>query len=157
MEDESKPFASLSSALLARKGGAKPALRPALSPLAADDTPPASPIDVDTAWQAEVVPITRMIDAPAADSVRHQQERVVASFAEAPARVAKPRRQAFARGGKAAFTLRLDEDRHLRLRLACTASNRSAQQVVTEALDRLLADSPELDAMATELRRKRSY
>src|SRR4051794_7006293 len=50
--------------------------------------------------------------------------------------------------GKAAFTLRLDPERHLRLRLACAVNGRSAQQIVTDALDHLLGDMPELDAMA---------
>ena len=41
--------------------------------------------------------------------------------------------------GKAAFTLRLDPERHLKLRLACAVDGRSAQQIVTDALDQLLA------------------
>ena len=40
---------------------------------------------------------------------------------------------------KAAFTLRLDPVRHARLKHACNASSRSAQQVVTQALDAFLA------------------
>ncbi|WP_327785520.1 hypothetical protein [Sphingomonas changnyeongensis] len=51
-------------------------------------------------------------------------------------------------GRKAAFTLRLDGDRHLRLRLASAVRNRSAQQIVTEALDQFLAAMPELDDLA---------
>ena len=39
---------------------------------------------------------------------------------------------------KAAFTLRLDAKRHLKLRLACAVNGRSAQQLVTDALDHLL-------------------
>ena len=49
---------------------------------------------------------------------------------------------------KAAFTLRLDAERHLKLRLACAVTGRSAQQLVTEALDQLLGSMPELDSMA---------
>lgn len=49
---------------------------------------------------------------------------------------------------KAAFTLRLDKDRHLKLRLASAVSNRSAQQLVTEALDRYLETMPEIDNLA---------
>jgi hypothetical protein len=56
--------------------------------------------------------------------------------------------------GKAAFTLRLDPDRHLKLRLACAVNGRSAQQIVTDALDQLLTDMPELDAMAVKAKRK---
>ena len=55
---------------------------------------------------------------------------------------------------KAAFTLRLDPARHLKLRLACAVDGRSAQQIVTDALDRLLDDMPELDAMAEKAKRK---
>ena len=40
---------------------------------------------------------------------------------------------------KAAFTLRLDPSRHARLKQACASSRRSAQQVVTDALDAFLA------------------
>ena len=49
---------------------------------------------------------------------------------------------------KAAFTLRLDPDRHLRLRLACAVGHRSAQQIVTQALDEYLNARPEIDALA---------
>ncbi len=45
-----------------------------------------------------------------------------------------------ARSRKSAFTLRLDSDRHLRLRLLSAHQHRSAQQIVIEAVDRLLAD-----------------
>jgi hypothetical protein len=50
--------------------------------------------------------------------------------------------------GKAAFTLRLDRERHLKLRLASAVSGQSAQILVTQALDQMLAAMPELDAMA---------
>ena len=50
-----------------------------------------------------------------------------------------PRAPAVGRAGrKAAFTLRLDAERHLRLRLATAVTGRSAQQIVTGALDALL-------------------
>lgn len=52
---------------------------------------------------------------------------------------------------KAAFTLRLDAERHLKLRLACAVSNRSAQMLVTEALDKLLNDMPEIGQLAARL------
>ena len=56
--------------------------------------------------------------------------------------------------GKAAFTLRLDPERHLKLRLACAVHGRSAQQIVTDALDGLLANMPELEVMAEKANRK---
>lgn len=73
--------------------------------------------------------------------------------APAPRRVRKPR-SAPGSKEKAAFTLRLDSDRHLKLRLACAIGGRSAQMLVTEALDQLLASMPELDAMAEKAKRK---
>ena len=73
------------------------------------------------------------------------------------ARRASPKaRSAPGSSGKAAFTLRLDPERHLKLRLACAVGGRSAQQLVTDALDQLLAQMPELDAMAEKAKRKGS-
>jgi hypothetical protein len=62
----------------------------------------------------------------------------------------RPRKSRAAPGskGKAAFTLRLDPARHLKLRLACAVDGRSAQQLVTDALDQLLGAMPELESMA---------
>jgi len=71
----------------------------------------------------------------------------------APKRARKPRVAAGSRE-KAAFTLRLDGERHLKLRLACAVNGRSAQMLVTEALDQLLASMPELQAMAEKARKK---
>ena len=68
-------------------------------------------------------------------------------IAPAPVRPSRPRAAPGSKG-KAAFTLRLDPSRHLKLRLACAVGGRSAQQLVTDALDRLLEDMPELDSMA---------
>ena len=52
---------------------------------------------------------------------------------------------------KTAFTLRLDQDRHLQLRLACAVRNVSAQKLVTGALDALLAGMPELAELTRHL------
>ncbi len=71
-----------------------------------------------------------------------------------PPRRAPRSRAAPGSKGKAAFTLRLDPDRHLKLRLACAVGGRSAQQLVTDALDQLLEHMPELDAMAAKAKRK---
>ncbi len=70
-------------------------------------------------------------------------------------RAPRPRAEAGSKA-KAAFTLRLDAKRHLKLRLACAVTGRSAQQLVTEALDSLLADMPELDSMADRAPRKQA-
>ena len=71
----------------------------------------------------------------------------------APSRSTKPRAVPGSKG-KAAFTLRLDPQRHLKLRLACAVNGRSAQQLVTDALDQLLVGMPELDAMADKAKRR---
>ncbi|MEO7828072.1 MAG: hypothetical protein ABIR60_13120 [Allosphingosinicella sp.] len=64
---------------------------------------------------------------------------------------AVPTRAAPAVRAKAAFTLRLDPERHLKLRLACALSRRSAQQLVTEALDDFLDSLPELEALSGQI------
>jgi hypothetical protein len=91
------------------------------------------------------------VQAPAAEKAPVP----VAEATAAPA-VRRPRKPRSAPGtkSKAAFTLRLDPDRHLKLRLACAVSSRSAQLLVTEALDALLAGMPELESMAVKAKRK---
>lgn len=204
---ETKPFASLSSGLLARKGAAKPAMRPqgfgsfgsSLEDLGWNDmgNGPASLHDIHEAHDLpEHVPssIEALTPAPGGKShseppaVVEQQRELQARLspveqvaepeapeAEAPpeaqaepapevqapaeARVVKlPRSRAApaprpAVRAKAAFTLRLDPDRHLKLRLACALSRRSAQQLVTEALDDFLESLPELEALSGQVPR----
>lgn len=179
-------FASLSPTLLARKGGAKPAMRPqhaALASMTAAEpkSEPAAEHLEDLGWNdmgeaetvsAEVFQLTPMqrVEAPLAESdvrppvVREQQEqlaeRMVAPVAApspapmaAPAPAPKPRTQR-ERAARAAFTLRLDADRHLKLRLATTIKGVSAQSLVTQALDALLGDMPELDTLAAQVKRR---
>jgi len=162
-----KPFASLTPTLLARKGGARPAMRPQLAPLHTYHDGAARQVE-DLGWndmghdgddavqaepeaqlEAEVVPLTAAIrpEPQPVPEVLRQRENVAAQLD-------KPRRSALSEGRRAAFTLRLDSERHLQLRLACTVSNRSAQQIVTEALDRLLADMPEISALADRVRKR---
>jgi hypothetical protein len=230
---EPKPFASLSSGLLARKGAARPAMRPqgfgqmgaSLEDLGWDDMgfeppKPASTPAPDTGHDesGEVVPAHphKLAGLTPVDSPVHSQQAEIAGrlsavspddgdedeidetaelyepdsedearsaqvpmlkparkpFAEpiakavvepvlftkaapAPAVRSQPRQRA-APGSKpkAAFTLRLDPDRHLKLRLACAVTGRSAQLLVTEALDEFLGAMPELDAMATRAKPK---
>lgn len=69
-----------------------------------------------------------------------------------------PRSRARAKPGlkeKAAFTLRLDSERHLKLRLACAVRHQSAQQLVTDALDAFLETMPEIGHLASHLPGKR--
>ena len=228
---EPKAFASLSSGLLARKGAARPAMRPqgfggpatgaglddlgwndmgfeppkaALAPLRDEEhdafgeelpeqplrnpisalTPIASPVHDQQAEIAnrfsahdedgedesgeyvdetaelfdpeseELEPINEPapVAVPAAAPMAVIPQRAVAP---APVRAPTPRSEPGSKG-KAAFTLRLDPSRHLKLRLACAVTGRSAKQLVTDALDQLLAGMPELDSMAEKAPRKKS-
>ncbi len=79
----------------------------------------------------------------------------VAEVRAAPVRAPRARAAAGSKA-KAAFTLRLNAERHLKLRLACAVTGRSAQQLVTEALDELLGSMPELDSMADRAPTKRA-
>lgn len=189
MINDARPYASLSSGLLARKGAAKPAMRPqgyngfedlgwndmGHEPLAEDgfegDPPehvPSSiaaltpapkhgkpaPGDAEASEEPEVVAQQRAIAESfetEAEAEAETETEVEAVAIQAPAAIVPlPRRQApaVAKGRKAAFTLRLDADRHLRLRLATAVTGRSAQQIVTGALDALLESIPEVEALA---------
>lgn len=229
MKSEPKPFASLSSGLLARKGAARPAMRPqsfgqlgaGLEDLGWNDMgfepPRASAAPVEAAsgepqvvhehpvlnGHAGLTPIQSPVhgqqaeiagrltaasaeapDAPASEFAPIEAPSIEAAVEPAPRMaavepapveptaeelVAAPAphqveqrvaavRQAHERaqpaGKKAAFTLRLDPERHLKLRLACAVGGRSAQQLVTEALDRMLAAIPELDRLSARAHRK---
>ena len=204
---EPKAFASLSSGLLARKGAARPAMRPqgfgqggaGLEDLGWNDmgfepprpaevardrehdafgedvvehpralhptglTPVQSPVHTQHAEIADRFSVDEADEGEDSgeDAAAEQDVAPVAVSRPAPARVQAPvsrrtPRVRAAPGGKAkaAFTLRLDPDRHLKLRLACAVDGRSAQQLVTDALDRLLDCMPELEAMAEKAKRK---
>jgi hypothetical protein len=227
VKTEPKPFASLSSGLLARKGAARPAMRPqgfgqvgaGLEDLGWNDMgfeppKPAQNVEADAEHDAfgEVIPAHphNLAGLTPVESPVHDQQAEIAGrlsayspdeadeeeidetaelydpdaeleeleeieevdeapaavvVAPAPAPVTKPqpapvaRRQRKPRAapgskGKAAFTLRLDPDRHLKLRLACAVDGRSAQMLVTQALDRLLDEIPDLDTLAQKAKRK---
>lgn len=160
-------FASLSPTLLARKGGAKPAMRPQHAALAS--MPAAGPaVDAekleDLGWNdmgdnddqpatAEIVtlaPVARAVAPAAEPEVLRQREAIAERIGSRPP---KARRKAEPKD-RAAFTLRLDTDRHLKLRLACTVRDCSAQSLVTEALDALLGEMPELEALAAQVKRR---
>lgn len=147
-----KPLASLTSSLLARKGQAKPAMRP--QGYAAFGVSQEDLGWNDMGYDSPRAPADQVVAEPPA--VIRQQEELAAKLevrpeepVSAPARA--PRRPKAARafdGRKAAFTLRLNEDRHLRLRLASAVRRQSSQQLVTAALDAFLNAIPELDALA---------
>ena len=185
--NEARPFASLSSGLLARKGAAKPAMRPqgytGFEDLGWNDMGGEAGAEADQAGLPEHVPssIAALTPAPRPareePSVVAQQRAIQESFegeaeaeGEADAEtdglpcsgpetpipvkaevVELPMRAPVASGRKAAFTLRLDPDRHLRLRLACAVTGRSAQQIVSGALDDMLTAIPEIEALASRV------
>ena len=226
-----KSFASLGPMLLARKGAAKPAMRPQLGPIATanssengDDLASAQdllgwndmgededlpqPAETNVAMLSPFEPQDDMsdegegeedeADLPPLDwqpededdegdvpfpveppAIHHQQAELAARFAAPPEPVASAapapetlqapvqaptmhvppavvRRvadQAAKSGRRAAFTLRLDAERHLKLRLASTIAGESAQKLVTQALDRLLGEMPEIDQLAARVKR----
>jgi hypothetical protein len=168
-----KPFASLGPTLLARKGGAKPAMRPQLLPLQQFNEATARQLeDDDLGWNdmghddpADVIPIQPELvqSSPATKPKVVQQQEDVARRIAGPKPVivrdtvrdnSRARRSALSDGRRAAFTLRVDAERHLKLRLACTIRNRSAQQLVTDALDRLLADLPDIAELAAQVTKR---
>ena len=149
---EAKPFASLTSGLLARKGQAKPAMRPQVySGFGAPQE--------DLGWNDMGFDAPR--PTPDAPAVVHQQAQLAEQFSApaptadppAPARKPRTKRAQALNGHKAAFTLRLDEERHLRLRLASALQRRSSQRLVTEALDALLNTMPGLDDLVVKAKR----
>jgi hypothetical protein len=155
MMDEPTPITSL----LAAKGGARPAIRPQFQPLRTGNSL-ARKLDEDLGWDihdgedtvdAEVAAAPEDDFAPATN-VRFIRRDLalsltpVAASAPAEAKPARPRRRAFDQNRKAAFTLRIDAERHAGLRLACAAANRSAQSVLTEVLDRLISEISAADS-----------
>ena len=221
MATEAKPFASLSSGLLARKGAARPAMRPqgfgqvgnGLEDLGWNDmgfeppkpaeaerdathdafgedvvehprahhptglTPVQSPVhdqqaeieerfngaeedeaedDVDETaelYEPEAEGVPEVVEAVEVESIVQELPAIAVAPAVRPRRAPRPR-SAPGSKGKAAFTLRLDPDRHLKLRLACAVDGRSAQQLVTDALDQLLERVPDLDGLAAKAKRR---
>ncbi|HEX4873450.1 MAG TPA: hypothetical protein VFV06_00985 [Sphingorhabdus sp.] len=90
-------------------------------------------------------------DVPVAPVVSISASRPVASKAPVVRERAAPGSK-----GKSAFTLRLDAERHLKLRLACAVSNKSAQQLVTAALDAFIDAIPEISTLAAHVPGKKS-
>ena len=201
MTAEPKPFASLSSGLLARKGAARPAMRPqgfgqggsGLEDLGWNDmgfeppkpaelperdeehdafgeeieeqprihptglTPVHSPVHTQHAEIADRLGVDEAEEEFDETAEPYEAEPVPVAVLPTVAPVQRRAPKARAAPGskaKAAFTLRLDPQRHLKLRLACAVNGRSAQQLVTDALDQLLVDMPELDGMAEKAKQR---
>ncbi|WP_132386634.1 hypothetical protein [Novosphingobium sp. PhB165] len=74
--------------------------------------------------------------------------RQIEDLAERINRTAAPVRTMVPEGRRAAFTLRLDAERHFRLKMAGLLTNRSAQVIVTEALDKYLAEFADISSPA---------
>jgi hypothetical protein len=196
INNDARSYASLSSGLLARKGAARPAMRPqgygqvhGFDDLGWNDMghapPPAEELEEELPEHvpSSISALTPAPKLPRADEAAEepevvaQQRAIAESFppeVEAEAEVeevaedaapveiplTKPRAHVVPlpkrpvakakaeEGRKAAFTLRLDGERHLRLRLATAVTGQSAQQIVTSALDVLLASIPEVEALA---------
>ncbi|HEU0043655.1 hypothetical protein [Sphingomonas sp.] len=175
MFGQAKPLASLSSGLLARKGGARPAMRPqgyaSLAPtpqqledlgwddMGSEPAPQPSPVPVAVPVApvpaAEKPPVlverealAQVIAAPEPSLEPEAPPQVVRSVSVATA--SRLSRET-AHKNRAAFTLRLDAERHLKLRLASALSHQSSQQLVAQALDRFLTTVPEVDALVAQL------
>jgi predicted HicB family RNase H-like nuclease len=88
-----------------------------------------------------------------ADAVMDAPEIKAKSKNKAAAKARKKGKSATVNGRRAAFTLRLDPDRHLKLRLAATMQGISAQAIVTEALDQMLDNIDGLDGLAERMKR----
>jgi hypothetical protein len=206
MTDQKPNFASLTSGLLARKGAARPAMRPqaidhntasledlgwndmgddagpyndlpahvpssisALTPAPRNpspdteteaDVPPPPVIEQRKAIEAHFGEVPELEDPIAREIVQPEAEAFEPDYQPEPVQPERradvvslpPRQPDLSLGrGKAAFTLRLDGDRHLKLRLATAVQNRSAQRIVIEALDAYLNALPELDTLAQQV------
>lgn len=179
--NEVRSYATLTGSLLARKGGARPAMRPrslsdghTLDDLGWDDM--GDSVDgPDVHVPSSIAALTPAPKPapPREDPPVHVQQRVLADHFAADEAVeasapepepepvasvelpapAKPNgvAKADAAGKKAAFTLRLDADRHLRLRLANALTGKSSQQIVTAALDAFLETLPEVGTLARQV------
>jgi plasmid stability protein len=142
-----RPLASLVDGLLARKGQARPAMRPQVLGRMVDLADVGAPLGCDdpgVTFTAEAV-------RPAPPARATPKNEVEGRAAALSFETVKRLQRETTRGGRAAFTLRLDQERHLRLRLAAAVHGRSAQQIVTAALDAFLTNLPQVEALVAQL------
>jgi hypothetical protein len=167
---DARGAASLTASLLARRGGARPAMR--RQPLGSLHA--ALPINDDLGWNdmgdedsvdsaVIAVPDIVAVETPVIEEVatvrppspinlqlKALAERLSLRPEARPKRASK--QPATLTGGrKAAFTLRLDPERRLRLRLLSAVSNCSAQQLLVEALDSLIAGNDQVQDLAEQV------
>ncbi|WP_156839938.1 hypothetical protein [Novosphingobium aquimarinum] len=161
---QSAGFSSLSPSLLARKGGARPAMRSQVIPLDHLHDGSAQELHDDLGWNdmgedrrddysapihtANVVPFERAAKQASTDEVSGISEGQSAALLRFASDAGPPLQR------RAAFTLRLDPERHLKLRLASTMLGRSAQAIVTQALDLHLATMPAVAELAGTIRNR---
>lgn len=84
-------------------------------------------------------------------------DRIAPVAVSQPTEPNEPKEQDVPARDKVAFTLRLDRERHLKLRLASAVLNRSAQRLVTEALDQFLEQHPEVQALTGPMSAARKH
>jgi hypothetical protein len=163
-----KPAAALTSGLLARKGGARPAMR--RQPIAGLSHMSINMME-DLGWNDMGVEEPEPDSSPVAAQLASARKKLSAANQPPPAPVehapvediapAEPPRATpvidltlvramRTAGRKSAFTLRIDAERHLRLRLLSAVKNRSAQQLMITALDALIASHPDIATLATD-------
>ena len=164
MVSTAKSLGSLSANLLARKGHARPAMRSQ----GFGGFGPVPQVTDDLGWNdmgvGQPVAIQAEPSAPVSSTpaiptppVLIEREALAASIAtpivekSVSIPTATRLKRETQQQGKAAFTLRVDADRHLKLRLATALTNRSAQDLVTQALDALLDAVPEIDLLVDQL------
>ena len=110
---EPRPLAALTASLLARKGQARPAVRPAFMPRAVPEPVP---------------------------TVVQQQARLASLYSPVEHELyAPPERELGER--RIALTLRLDDARHLQLKLLAARRRTSAQALLVDALDETLREA----------------
>jgi hypothetical protein len=200
---ESSKFASLSGSLLARKGGARPAMRRPTAEIphgaedngndlgwndmgydvnpAVDAAPSRAPNLLSAAipdYAPEVKRQQMEIAAKLSVPVEYVEEMPLTASTQRPISIAPPvpaisdaeatrlirpvlreitlKAKKVGRGrarqkASAAFTLRLDHDRHLKLRLACAVHNESAQKLIIQAVDAMFDSMPEIEPLITRI------
>ncbi len=120
-----------------------PVAMPEPAPVAAPR--PVAAVAPEPVAAAETVPVAEPASAPVLSAKPRKRKQAVMEEVVAAAVQSSARR--------AAFTLRLDSERHLKLRLASAVSGQSAQQLVTAALDELLTKMTEIEDLAGRVTR----
>lgn len=150
-----QPKPSPLSSLLARKGSARPAMRPQDLSSPATDRAEDGSLD-DLGWNdlGELVPPV-LVERR---SLKVEIERSVERLPVSPATVARIDRKPVGSTtrSKVAFTVRIDGDQHLRLRHVAAITGTSSQHIVTQALDAFLQTLPGVDAHVAQPRLSKS-